>query len=391
MSLLRDPFDDAVAGPLFGKFQTPGAAVVEADGHLSVQLPAGGDGDSGSYRSTYLYDLTDGEFATTVTQTGGAFTYLGIDNGAGVTAHVESGNGGGLLHAIIDYDGTGQNYQASIPYIPQQHQHWRIRAQDGTLYWETSAERVVWAELWSEPVTFPLDHVTGVLAAGGAFATASEARFDTVNDGDLAGRFCPTGSLVDSFDTGEFFPNWESLSDASCTIARGGGNLAMSFTGAGPSFCGIDSRHLFDLRDSEVVLDAALVPQQPGFAAYLTLSRVGDDDTRVEINRGSDLVFRQTVDGAEVGTGSTPYSAVNHRYWRLRESDGTIFWDTSPDGSSWTTQGEASAMFDLGQLQISAGTGYFGDGAPIIARFGGVNAVSANAYTQGPIDLAAGE
>lgn len=37
-----------------------------------------------------------------------------------------------------------------------------------------------------------------------------------------------------------------------------------------------------------------------------------------------------------------PYDPVAHRWWRIRESSGTCYWDTSPDGTNWTNQASAA-------------------------------------------------
>jgi hypothetical protein len=52
---------------------------------------------------------------------------------------------------------------------------------------------------------------------------------------------------------------------------------------------------------------------------------------------GANLFFREH-DAATNDETSTTYDAVAHRWWRIRESAGSIFWDTSPDGLTWTNQ-----------------------------------------------------
>lgn len=40
--------------------------------------------------------------------------------------------------------------------------------------------------------------------------------------------------------------------------------------------------------------------------------------------------------------GSVLYVPVQHRWWRIRESANTLYWETSPDGKAWLVQTELS-------------------------------------------------
>lgn len=48
--------------------------------------------------------------------------------------------------------------------------------------------------------------------------------------------------------------------------------------------------------------------------------------------------------------GSITYSAVTHAWLRIREAGGLLFWETSTNGLSWTTQFSHSYTIDLGRL-----------------------------------------
>lgn len=58
---------------------------------------------------------------------------------------------------------------------------------------------------------------------------------------------------------------------------------------------------------------------------------------------GTNLIMRKRVAGVNSDT-TVAYSATNHLWLRLKESvPGTILWQSSPDGSVWTTQRTVSA------------------------------------------------
>jgi hypothetical protein len=54
------------------------------------------------------------------------------------------------------------------------------------------------------------------------------------------------------------------------------------------------------------------------------------------LNNGT-LTFRRRVAGTNNDT-STTYNATTHKWLRLRESAGTVYWDTSTDGVTWTNR-----------------------------------------------------
>jgi hypothetical protein len=59
-----------------------------------------------------------------------------------------------------------------------------------------------------------------------------------------------------------------------------------------------------------------------------------------------------TSDGYSV---SASYDPVNHAFLRIREDSGTVYWETSPDGVTWTGFGsdaDASVGFDLTSVFI---------------------------------------
>jgi hypothetical protein len=63
------------------------------------------------------------------------------------------------------------------------------------------------------------------------------------------------------------------------------------------------------------------------------------------------LYFRERIAGTWSNT-TIPYDATNHRWLRVREQAGTVYWETSSDGSIWTVQRSKAAGIDLSNLYI---------------------------------------
>jgi len=77
-------------------------------------------------------------------------------------------------------------------------------------------------------------------------------------------------------------------------------------------------------------------------ALFTTYFRLVDDSNlqnRIELHLKQDrLYFRSIVNGVNSGIINLNFDPISHRWWRLRESKGHVYFDTAPDGKAWKTQ-----------------------------------------------------
>jgi hypothetical protein len=74
-------------------------------------------------------------------------------------------------------------------------------------------------------------------------------------------------------------------------------------------------------------------------AEVLVLSGVGGTDAGFSLNAVTGLLKLLSRTGyADPSEVSLTYSPVDHAWVRLRESAGSLYWDTSTDGVTWTTR-----------------------------------------------------
>jgi len=376
LSVLRDDFGDGVAAPDFYPWNDVGASVSETGGHVVIDVPAGSSGGWAGYTSMFRYDFTGAAWEAKVSEVGGHYTTLEVRDLAGARMQmlVEDGT---LLAGVLDVPGEG--VRATLPYAPDAHAYWRMREEAGVAYWETSPDRALWSRLHSEPLPISPDHVLGIVSGGGQLASASQIRFDDVNlETPAALGLCPAVDLVDDFASTTLAPEWEAWEDTACSVSVAGGNLVLAFPDGDPDqWCGIGSSHLYDFRDSQIVIDAAAVPGLPSLVTYLQVTQPGDGFTHLQIARDDDsmLSVTQRVAGTfESGTTRT-YSPVNHRYWRIRSAGDRVYFETSPDLSTWTIHADDVARFDLSQvwLVVAAGSYDVSPGEPIVVPVAAVN------------------
>jgi hypothetical protein len=57
---------------------------------------------------------------------------------------------------------------------------------------------------------------------------------------------------------------------------------------------------------------------------------------------------------------TSTYDPVQHNYWRIREFNGVFFFDTSPDGGTWTNQGSMAYAWNAKKVQLAFTCWYYG-------------------------------
>lgn len=376
IALLRDDFADTVRAPQWDFFEDTGATIAETGGHLAVQFTAGTGSPYAGYTSSYRYDLTGSAFVAEVSQIAGGDTntILEVRNYTGARAQVV-GEAGELVAGVYGVATSGT--LNAIPYDATAQRFWRIRESMGVMYWEYSADGTAWEELHSQSSPFPIEHVRGIVSAGEQIATPTEARFEAVNPDEAPAGYCPASTLVDDFAATPLEPLWDFWMDANCTLTETGGVVQMTFaTGVGSTWCGIASRHILELTDAGIYVDAMGVGDATRFVNYFQVITPYDFESRAEINReGGSIGFVQRIDGIDVNRLDETYNATNDRYWKIARSGTTILFQTSPDATTWTTRFSPAALFDLTQVAIVIGNGHYdpGPGTPVTSLFRGVN------------------
>jgi hypothetical protein len=128
------------------------------------------------------------------------------------------------------------------------------------------------------------------------------------------------------------------------------GNAANTYTG-------YVSAANYDLTNSAVHIEVVQTLRRvPGTEVFLSAGAT--DDNRVYLGLGgSELVCAQVVGSVYTRLASVPYDSLLHRWWRLRDNEGTVYWEVSPDGSRWTVLFSKPRPVSLAAAQLKFGTG----------------------------------
>ncbi len=115
-------------------------------------------------------------------------------------------------------------------------------------------------------------------------------------------------------------------------------------------YAGYGSKVSYDLTGSSVKLEVLQVLTVQNGVTYLRAGHSGDSVRLLSFN--GMLHCTQILGSVTTTLATLPYDPVNHRWWQLRESAGTTFWEASRDGRTWTTLCSKSNFMDLTVVPI---------------------------------------
>jgi beta-glucanase (GH16 family) len=96
---------------------------------------------------------------------------------------------------------------------------------------------------------------------------------------------------------------------------------------------------VYDLQGSYMYVEVPTVASGTGCTTDIGATNSATSESYVQWTYLSgNLTAQLQQAGSLTNVGSVTYNATTHKWWRIRESGGSIFWDTAPDGSTWTNR-----------------------------------------------------
>lgn len=195
----------------------------------------------------------------------------------------------------------------------------------------------------------------------------------------------PLAHLADDFDDGVLDPALWTAANGSLET---GGRLRLPMTPAGVS-ARVDSTRQWNLTGSKLTAKFATVPAAGGSSSASVSVYVLSSTSGTQLRWRFDAVTRELRALNEVGNADAtptilPFSAIDHAWLRIRETGGTVYFETSSDGFIWTVRRSlpTPAWVATNQVQVqfaafrSGGTGDYVEfdlvGAEVRPRFWGV-------------------
>ena len=169
-------------------------------------------------------------------------------------------------------------------------------------------------------------------------------------------------TLVDNFNDNAIGANWGNSYGG---VTESGGKAHVP---CGTGYAGYQTAYSWTLAGASFYVAVTTVPAastatEAYASVFVNAPDIATSGTRIGfvINTVTGLLkFSSETAYFDAGATTVTYSAVTHKFLRLRETGGNVYWDTSPDGTTWTnrrtlaTPGWVTASVDSCALDLSA-------------------------------------
>lgn len=268
---------------------------------------------------------------------------------------------GGNLSAFKKVAGTQTNVASLGAWSATTHKYLSIREGGGTLYWEYSSDGITWTVAHSEATPFTITAMVCELTIGawdatGTGVTALLDNFNILPAGQTAAE-----TLFDDFNDNSTsaakWPNaYGSYSEASQEVT-------FNYTSGSSNYSGYKSTATaYDLTGSYIYAKVVSAGNQ-ALASFQVIPVEADDATAANkltwyVNNGN-IHAQKVVGGTATDLASVAYNSATHKFFRIREKDGTTYWDYSTDGVTWTNLASAANPMTVSALSLITSAGAY--------------------------------
>lgn len=155
----------------------------------------------------------------------------------------------------------------------------------------------------------------------------------------------PVSSLVDAF--GSLSAYWDS-NYGGATASGGYGYVPCTHTGGTPNYAGFLSTRpsvgdTWTMSSSSLSVEVVTRPVASGatvcYCQMVVLSPTSGTYLSILYDAvGGNISFGSYVGFSDASLVVIPHIPSLHRWWRIRHGSGRIYWETSADGTTWTTR-----------------------------------------------------
>lgn len=167
-------------------------------------------------------------------------------------------------------------------------------------------------------------------------------------------------TLTDNFNDNSMDTSLWTLQVGTGTTAETNGQLVLTpaSNNPGATYDGYSSVNTYDLTSSRASIECVQgVTAINGNEQSFTLEASTGNSITILLGGSNNLIFRLRTAGVTNDTGVTR-NDTTMRWWRIRESGGLVFYETSPNGSTWTVRRATSVSFAITSVRVkmTAGT-----------------------------------
>lgn len=166
-------------------------------------------------------------------------------------------------------------------------------------------------------------------------------------------------TLVANFDNNAL-NGWLPLGVGTATVANG--EIEITTTGASGDYAYLQSPTTYDLTGSYAFVRLVSAGSQAANfdTIPLAISLDGNNDVHFDINSNNMATYQKVATVQTVVGSTTTYNALIHRYLRIRENGGIIFFEYSTDGRAWISFNSVANPFAITSVNAFVMAGSFG-------------------------------
>ncbi len=166
-------------------------------------------------------------------------------------------------------------------------------------------------------------------------------------------------TLRDDFFDNAIATAWDTFVSGSATVAETGGQFVVTLPSstAGTHYAGYSSHSAYNLTGDEFYINiATMVSTAVAATAYyeLRLAKVAQTNVLRWTQTSNTLKAQTVVAGVTTDQYSVTWSGTTYKYLRISESGGNILFQSSTNGTSWTTRATVavSGLFAVTDLYV---------------------------------------
>ena len=217
----------------------------------------------------------------------------------------------------------------------------------------------------------------------------------------VTGLSAPMSDLSDDFSGGSLdATKWATFSfGTGSSASQTGGEIQVSLSNsASKTSAGIWSVNTYDLTGSSAQFEVATLGDamiagdktQIGMLLQVSHAQIESVSAIWTVLSEGTLYLGYYVGDTQTVATTLSYDTTNHKYLRVRESSGTIYWDTSPDASTWTNQESVADPIAVTDLYVVLYGQQFGSGVASTVAVDNFNTgVTAASYAPGVVTASA--
>lgn len=174
--------------------------------------------------------------------------------------------------------------------------------------------------------------------------------------------------LQDDFEDADLDAQLWSTTANSSSVTQANGSLALSLgTSSSYGNAYITTRHFHDMRGSSAAVEVSSVDLVAPAWAFFNIHTSDGNEVRFFF-RNASLRAEYLLNGSTAVLATLPYSPTEHRWWRIREDAGVVYWEVSPDGTAFTAVAERNVAGLFGMDQVRMRARAYADGTvPLVA------------------------